>query len=84
MVESGLSQGTVHRILQKDLNFSRICAKFVPRILTPTQMAHRADLAADNLSLLEEGGKQFMEKIVSGDETWLYCFNPQTKQRSSQ
>ncbi len=84
VVESGLSQGTVHRIIQKDLKFSWICAKFVPRLLTPPQMDHRASLTADNLSLFEEGGRAFLEQIVSGDETWLYCFDPQTKQRSSQ
>ncbi len=84
VVESGLSQGTMHRILQKELNFSRICTKFVPRLLTPEQREHRAKLAADNLSLLAEGGRDFMERIVTGDETWLYCFDPQTKQRSSE
>ncbi len=84
IIQSSLSQGTVHRIIQKDLKFSRICAKFVPRLLTQQQMNHRAELAADNLSLLEDGGCAFIDKIITGDETWLYCFNPQSKQHSSQ
>ncbi len=81
---SGLSHGTVHRIIQKELQFSHICTKFVPRLLTLEQRNHRADLTVDNLALLADGGKFFMERIVSGDETWLYCFDPQTKQRSTQ
>ncbi len=84
VAESGLSQGSVHRIIRQDLKFSRICAKFVPRLLTPEQREHRAKLSADNLSLLADGGQHFMEQIVSGDETWLYCFDPETKMRSSQ
>ncbi len=83
-MESGLSQGTIYLIIQKDLKFSRICAKFVPRLLTPQQMTHRADLTTDNLVLLDEGGRDFIDQIVSGNKTWLYCFDPQTKQHSSQ
>ncbi len=84
VAQSGLSQGTVHRILTKELKLSRICAKFVPRLLTAEQKEHRAKLCADNLSSLDDGGKFFMEQIVSGDETWLYCFDPESKQCSSQ
>ncbi len=84
VAESGLSQGSVHRILCKDLNFSHICAKFVPRLLTLEQKKHQSKLSMDNLSLLDNGGCFFMEQIVSGDETWLYCFDPETKTRSSQ
>ncbi len=84
VAESGLTQGSVHRIIKQDLKFSRICTKFVPRLLTAEQKEHRSKLSADNLSLLADGGKFFMEKIISGDETWLYCFDPETKMRSSQ
>ncbi len=79
VIQSGLSHGTVYCIIHKDLNFSRICAKFIPRLLTPLQMDHCVTLAAENLALLDSGGRIFMERIISGDETWLYCFDPQTK-----
>ncbi len=84
VVQSGLSQGTVHHIICNDLKLSCICAKFVPRLLTDEQKDHCATLAALNLSSLDDGGRFFMERIVSGDETWLYCFDPQSKQRSLQ
>ncbi len=83
VVQSGLTQGTVHRILKKELKLTRICAKFVPRLLTE-QKDHRARLCADNLSSLDDGGRFFIEQIISGDETWLYCFDPESKQHSSQ
>ncbi len=84
VAESGLTQGSVHRIIKHDLKFSRICAKFVSTLLTPDQKEHCTKLAADNLSLLDDGGKMFMEQIISGDKMWLYCFDPETKMCSSQ
>ncbi len=84
VVQSGLTQGTVHQILQKELKLSWICAKFVPQLLTAEQKDHRAHLSALNLASLADDSKFFMQQIVSGDETWLYCFDPDNKQRSSQ
>jgi len=36
--------------------------------------------------LLDEvrNGQNFLSGVITGDETWLYCYDPETKQQSSQ
>ncbi len=80
--ETGLSYGTVQRILTKDLKMSRVCAKFVPRILTEEQKRARKTFSQTNLDLVA-ANPMIMEKVISGDETWISTFEPETKQESS-
>ncbi|PSN32414.1 hypothetical protein C0J52_17540 [Blattella germanica] len=76
----GLSFGSVQNILTDDLNMRRIAAKFVlssdqkeTRVITFTDL--QEELRNDPL---------FMEKVVTGDEMWIYGYDPETKQQSSQ
>lgn len=43
----GISYGSVQNILKDDLGMRRVCAKFVPRILTEDQMENRKLIAAE-------------------------------------
>jgi len=56
----------------------RDSAKFVPRILTIEQ---GSSVATD---LLQEAGtdQNFMEGIITGDKTWVYGYDPETKRKS--
>ena len=58
----------------------RVCAKFVPRLLTDDQ---RQTIARD---LFERSCEdvQFLKNSVTGDESWVYWYDPKTKQQSSQ
>lgn len=38
----------------------------------------------ENLQLFEEGGNEFLAKIVTEDETWVHCYDPETKLQSMQ
>jgi len=61
----------------------RVCVKFVPRLLTDDQREQRQKIARD----LFEGScedVQFLKNNVTGDESWVYRYNPETKQQSSQ
>lgn len=79
----GLSYGTVQRILSDILNMRRIAAKFVPRLLNEEQKEHRVDVC---FQLKEQARKDpdFISKVVTGDESWFYGYDPETKQQSSQ
>jgi histone-lysine N-methyltransferase SETMAR len=79
----GVSYGSVQTILTSELNMQRVAAKFVPRLLTPEQKEHRVavcqdlrERAADNPSL--------MFRIITGDESWVYGYDPETEQQLSQ
>jgi len=58
-------------------------AKFVPHLLTDDQREQRQTIARD---LFERSCEDvhFLKNIVTGDESWVYGYDPETKQQSSQ
>jgi len=81
--DCGISVGTYDAILTDDLHMKRVCAKFVPRLLTDDQREQRQTIAGD---LLERSCEDvlFLKKIVTGDASCVYGYDPETKQQSSQ
>jgi len=65
----GLSYGTVQRILADNLNMRRICARFVPRLLSDYQKAHRVSVCR-GLKQQARDDSCFISNIITGDETW--------------
>ena len=61
----------------------RVAAKFVPRLMTSDQQAHRVQVCQDLLHH-SENGKEFLSKIITGDESWVYGYDVETKVQSSQ
>ena len=70
-------------MLMEDLNMKRVSAKFVPRFLTEDQKNTRLNVCYD---LREQVGNdpKILSKVVTGDETWCYSYDPETKQAWSQ
>ena len=58
-------------------------AKFVPRLLSQEQKEFCAAVAQD---LLETANNDpdFLKKVITGDESWVYGYDPETKAQSSQ
>ncbi len=77
--ETRVPRATVQRILRKDLRLRHVSAKFVPRILSEEQKAFRVCLAQENLDRFEAEGVSFLQRIVTGDESSLHTFDPDTK-----
>ena len=82
-VEVGVSYGTCQAILTQDLNMRLVAVKFVPSILTAEQKEWRLSVAANMLQEVESD-ENFMGQIMTGDETWVYRYDPETKRQSSQ
>jgi len=61
----------------------RVAAKFVPRLLTPEQKEHRVAICQE-LRQRAVDDPSFMSRVITGDESWVYGYNPETKQQSSQ
>ena len=78
-----VSYGTVQTILTCDLNMHRVAAKFVPRLLTPEQKEHRVAIC-EELRQRALDDPSFMSRVITGDESWVYGYDPETKQQSSQ
>ena len=79
----GPSYGTVQRIVADSLNMRHISARFVPRLLSDDQKAHRISVCRE-LKQQARDDPYFISNIITGDETWVYGYDPETEQQSSQ
>lgn len=77
----GIGEGSVCRIL-KVLALKKVCARWVPRMLTVAHKETRKTVCSELLEQYENGGDEFLGRIVTGDETWLHHFSPETKRQS--
>jgi len=81
--DCGISVVSCDAILTDDLHRKCVCVKFVPCLLTDDQREQRQTIAGDLLVRSCED-VQFLKNIVTGDESWVYGYDPETKQQSSQ
>lgn len=82
--KTNLSVGTIHDIIHDHLNMSKVSAKWVPRMLTPIQKDTRVACYSDFIELCGENPDGILQKIVTGDETWVHHYDPESKQESMQ
>jgi hypothetical protein len=78
-----LSYETCQRILTDELNMRRIAAKFVSRLLTNDQREHRVAVCTE-LKEETENDPNFFFTITTGNEFWVYGYDPELKQQSPQ
>lgn len=81
--EVGISHGSADTILLEDLGMRRVAAKFVPKLLSPEQRQCRLDVAQDMLQTAN-ADPDFLKTVITGDESWVYGYDPETKVQSSQ
>jgi len=79
----GISHGTCHKILTEDLKMQRVASEFMPRLLSVNQKQQRLDVCLD-LKENAANDSSFLSNVITGDETWVYAYDPETKTQSSQ
>ena len=79
----GISQGSTHRILCKDLNMRKRSAKLVPYTLTAAHQRQCWFFCQDFLRKVRRV-PQFLSWLVTTDEAWLYLIETCTKQENMQ
>ena len=80
----GISVGSAHSILHDDLCLGKLSARWVPKALRPNQLNLRSELSTAILLKIEADEDRFFDQIITGDETWVYQYDPETKQQSKQ
>jgi histone-lysine N-methyltransferase SETMAR len=78
-----ISFGSVQQILTNVLNMKRVKAKFVPRILTPEQEEQCLSISLEFRDRVTSD-PNFFQNVITGDESWEYGYDPQTKVQTSQ
>ena len=78
-----VSVGTVHTIIHEELKIRKICAKFVPRVFREDQKERRCQGSREMVELINSD-PAVLDALVTCDESWIYCYDPETKRQSSQ
>ena len=78
-----VSVGAVHTIIRKELKMQKICAKLVPRVLREDQRKRRCNDSKEMVEIINSD-PQVLDAQVTCDESWIYCYDPETKRQSSQ
>ena len=78
-----VSVGTVHTIIRGELKMRKICAKFVPRVLSEDQKERRCH-DSRVMDELINSAPAVLDALETCDESWIYCYDPETKRQSSQ
>ncbi|KAE9523287.1 hypothetical protein AGLY_016235, partial [Aphis glycines] len=81
--EVGISIGTCHSILSNELDMRRMTAKLVPTLLMEEQIEHRIEVCLE-LKNRVSYDPNFIKSIITGDETWVYGYDPEIKVQFSQ
>ena len=71
----------VWRIITEDLGMRIICAKMVQRLLNEELKERRVQVSQDILEQLETE-PNLLKRVVAGDESWIFEYNPLTKRQS--
>ena len=61
----------------------RVAAKFVPCLLSEDQRADRLDVCREMKDQLKND-TDFLSKVITGDESWCYGYDPETRQWKSE
>lgn len=79
-----ISRSLLHKLVTEKLGYHKFCARWIPKLLTDEHKIKRMSSAIDFLSRYDAEGEEFLNRIVTGDETWVAYVNVETKQQSMQ
>jgi histone-lysine N-methyltransferase SETMAR len=78
----GISNSSVQTTLKEDLNMRKLCAKIVPKVLTDNQIQGRVECCNDWIESAQD--PHLRERVITGDEAWIYEYDPETKRQSEE
>jgi hypothetical protein len=61
----------------------RVTAKFAPKILTSDQKQQHI-IVCEQLHQIAFNNATFVSRVITGHKSWIYGYDPKTKQQSSQ
>ncbi|KFM57786.1 hypothetical protein X975_14595, partial [Stegodyphus mimosarum] len=79
--ELNIDKEVVRQILTQDLGKRKVCSRFVPHCLSDDQKQVRMDTCGE---LIDNANPAFLDSIVTGDESWCYQHNPETKRQNTE
>ena len=78
----GISRERVGSIIHGDLDTRKLSAKWVPKCLNADQKRQRCQSSEQLLDFFRRDPNDFLSRLVTMDETWLYHYDSEKKQQS--
>ena len=82
--ELQIAAGSVENIIHKQLHMSKVCSRWVPRKLRQHDRHQRVASCQELLDLYTSDKEKFHPCLVTGDETWIHHWDPDSKLESMQ
>ena len=81
---TGISEGSVQTILKKRLDLRKVCARWVPHLLTEERKTERLKCAWELLKTYKGCNSRVISNLLTGDETGVHMFEPQRRADNKQ
>lgn len=78
-----ISMTSINKILHDHLAVKKISSRWIPHNLTNGQKKARVDWCKEMLQKYNHGASNAVYNICTGDESWIYAYEPETKQQST-
>jgi hypothetical protein len=75
-----VSKTTIHEAVTEKLGYRKLCAGWMPKMLTDNHKTKGMGSALKFLTRYAREGDEFVDPIVTGDETWVFHHTPESKQ----
>jgi len=77
-----ISWSLLHQIVSGKVKFRKLCANCVPKLLMEEHKLEHQARTLDVLTQYSEEGENFLNHVVTGNETWVSHEAPESKQQS--
>ena len=79
-----VSKTTIREAVTEKLGYRKLCARWVPKILTDDHETKRIGSALKFVTRYAQEGDEFLDSVVTGDERSGFHHTPESKQQSLQ
>ena len=69
-------------MIHNKLGFHKVCARWIPKQLTEVHKQTRVDVCQKHLVHYSNEWDIFLDRIITGDETWVHHYKPESKWQS--
>jgi hypothetical protein len=79
-----ISIGSAYFVVHGNHQFHKVCTMWMPKEVTDEHKCVHLDICYCHLARYCEEGDNFMQLIITGNETWVHHYQPENRQKSTQ
>jgi hypothetical protein len=81
---ASMSHSSAYDIVHNDLGYRKVCSRWIPRQLSDDHKRARQTICQEHLDHHVREGDASLHRIVTGDESWVYHYESESKRHSMQ